>query len=64
MGYLEIAGGADNLMNADLTYETPEWKPVVEHSLSDHNSSACLARLGLALLYVLAGISSVLVANH
>ena len=30
MGHLEIAGGADNLMSADLTYEAAEWKPVVE----------------------------------
>jgi hypothetical protein len=42
MGHLQIAGGADNLMNADLTYEAAEWKPVVEYSLREN----------LGLLYV------------
>ena len=35
MGQLEIAGGADNLMSADLTYETGDWKPVIEYSLNE-----------------------------
>jgi len=35
MGQLEISGGADNLMSADLTYKAAEWKPVVEYSLSE-----------------------------
>jgi hypothetical protein len=39
MGHLEIAGGADNLMSADLTYETTEWKPVVEYSPSGNQGT-------------------------
>jgi hypothetical protein len=39
MGHLEIAGGADNLMSADLTYEAAEWKPVVEYSLSENQGT-------------------------
>jgi hypothetical protein len=35
MGHLEIAGGANNLMNADLAYEAAEWKPVVEYSFGE-----------------------------
>ena len=39
MGHLEIAGGADNLMNADLAYAAAEWKPVVEYSVNGHQGA-------------------------
>ena len=39
MGHLEIAGGTDNLMNADLAYEASEWKPVVEYNLSGNQGA-------------------------
>jgi hypothetical protein len=35
MGHLEITGGADNLMSADLAYEAAEWKPVVEYRVME-----------------------------
>ncbi len=39
MGHLEIAGGTDNLMSADLAYEAFEWKPVVEYNLSGNQGT-------------------------
>ncbi|UCC50382.1 MAG: hypothetical protein JSV68_14870, partial [Anaerolineaceae bacterium] len=39
MGHLEIAGGADDLMNANLVYEAAEWKPVVKYTLSENQGA-------------------------
>jgi hypothetical protein len=35
-GSLKIGGGADNLMNADFTYNVAEWKPEVNYQVKDN----------------------------
>ncbi|MBN2001973.1 MAG: DUF4097 family beta strand repeat protein [Anaerolineae bacterium] len=34
-GELKVSGGADDLMEADFTYNVEDWKPVVEYQIKD-----------------------------
>jgi hypothetical protein len=48
-GEIEVKGGASNLMDADFSYNVPEWKPLVEHTTSGTQAALRVKQGGSAI---------------